>query len=136
MTSIIDKMKESLSLCPAIERTKLLIAMRCDVRNLQLPENSVDVVITDPPYGAATKEDKESLVNIWKSFLEISLRVLRNNGRLVFCVMEKERRGSPVIITPDKAIETAKSIAKALKLHPGMTGNYPLSSVLHAEGKG
>jgi len=55
----------------------------------------VDAIVTDPPYGYGTDSDRDVLLKLYESFIGQSFDLLRNRGRLVFCVLDKVRTGKP-----------------------------------------
>jgi len=66
-----------------------------DANNIEswLKRKSVDVVITDPPYGFNTDDDSETLARLYVNFLRGVLGALRDDGQLVICLPERSNIG-------------------------------------------
>ena len=60
----------------------LLVA---DARSLPLPDDHVDGIGTDPPYGISSPTYGEQLDQLYESFMSEAKRVLRPGGYLVVC---------------------------------------------------
>lgn len=56
-------------------------------------KDSIDVVITDPPYGFNTDDDAETLARLYVRFLRGAVRALKDNGQLVICLPERSNIG-------------------------------------------
>jgi len=64
-----------------------------DARYLKAHPESCDVIITDPPYGFNTREEIESLAELYSEMIEIMILALRPGGQLVFAVPEWSHTG-------------------------------------------
>lgn len=53
---------------------------------LHLPEESCDVIITDPPYGVNAMMGEVTLARLYSDVMNVMIRALRNDGQLVFAV--------------------------------------------------
>lgn len=53
----------------------------------------LDLIVTDPPYGFNTEEDKFELGNLYQKMVRAFLSSLRDNGQLVFAVPEWSHTG-------------------------------------------
>lgn len=52
----------------------------------ELPENSLDLILCDPPYGFNTTEDEVKLAKLYSSFLDNAIKSLRSSGQLIICL--------------------------------------------------
>lgn len=93
-------------------------SFRCVVsdarRMANIRSESVDAIITDPPYGYATDSEEKELVELYEAFLLEGFRVLRNFGRIVLCCLHKVKTGKPITsrIQTWGVLETIDRIAK------------------------
>jgi hypothetical protein len=55
-----------------------------DVR--KLPPRSVDVIVTDPPYGFNTDEKPEKLARLYSDFIPVLIAALSDYGQLIMCL--------------------------------------------------
>ncbi len=62
----------------------LPVIVASDALKLPIPDNSVDAIATDPPYGRAASTYGEKVKDIYKGFLKEAYRVLRRRRYLVF----------------------------------------------------
>lgn len=58
-----------------------------------LPVDSFDLVISDPPYGFNTTEDQAQLANLYAEFIRASLLSLKEGGHWILCVPETSYTG-------------------------------------------
>ncbi len=70
--------------------------MQTDASKLYINDNSVDVIVTDPPYGYGDDIDDAELVNLYINFINESFRILKPGGRIVMCVLDKVKTGKPI----------------------------------------
>ncbi|MCR8455094.1 MAG: methyltransferase domain-containing protein [Candidatus Korarchaeota archaeon] len=56
-----------------------------DARHLQLEDDSIDGIATDPPYGISSSTFGAVLIDLYRDFLLEAYRILRSNSRLVIC---------------------------------------------------
>ncbi|RMF05699.1 hypothetical protein D6764_04050 [Candidatus Woesearchaeota archaeon] len=61
-----------------------------------IPESSIDAIVTDPPYGFGTDANPQEIVNTYENFLRHAFRILKNGGGLSFCVLDKVKTGKEV----------------------------------------
>jgi hypothetical protein len=66
-----------------------------DITKAPLPvdDQSIDAVVTDPPYGYGDLLDRDELYQVYVAFFDQALRVLKSGGSLVFCALDKVRTG-------------------------------------------
>jgi hypothetical protein len=67
------------------------------------PSEEFDLIITDPPYGFNTIEDRESLAEVYSSFLRIAVRFLKDGGQLILALPDWSHTGRrlPAFILKD-----------------------------------
>jgi tRNA G10 N-methylase Trm11 len=61
--------------------------------NYGIIDNSIDAVISDPPYGYGEDLSQETIENIYINFFEKSFRWIKHGGHLVFCALDKVKTG-------------------------------------------
>jgi tRNA G10 N-methylase Trm11 len=73
----------------------------------QLPKDTYDVIITDPPYGFNTKEEDIKLIELYRKFIWRAVAALRDGGQLVICCPHYSYSGRhvPVFIQPEFVIQ-------------------------------
>jgi hypothetical protein len=65
-----------------------------DVKDL--PTNSYDVILADPPYGFNTKDSLEDLADLYSAMIRAMVKALRKNGQLVLCLPQISRTGRSI----------------------------------------
>lgn len=58
-----------------------------------LDENSLDALVTDPPYGYGEGLEKGQIRDIYANLFSKAFRWLKHGGHLVFCTLDKVRTG-------------------------------------------
>ncbi len=59
----------------------------------KIDENSVDVIICDPPYGFNTTESQALLAKLYSEFIEVSIRALKPGGHFIICLPAESYTG-------------------------------------------
>ena len=67
-----------------------------------LRENSIDILITDPPYGFNTKDNDNDLREVFRSFLIYAIRALKNQGQMVICLPDHSYVGKSLSLFSNK----------------------------------
>ena len=82
---------------------------------IPLEENSIDAIITDPPYGYGSLEDQKKIMVLYKKFFEEAYKVLKPCGRIVMCVLDKVRTGKEILpeVMTEGVVELANNVAKS-----------------------
>ncbi len=95
------------------------LVLSADATKLPISESSIDVIVTDPPYGYGTEMTEETLYEIYRGFFEQAFRVLKDEGRLVISILDKVRTGKPIGPKTRRpgVIKLISKIAKANKIH-------------------
>jgi hypothetical protein len=69
----------------------------CDaIDTLKSLANSVDIIVTDPPYGFNTIEAAESMVDTYQKFMHESLSALKDRGQLILCLPDESHNGQSI----------------------------------------
>ncbi len=80
-----------------------------------IEENSVDAVVTDPPYGYGEDLNKNQIAQIYKSLFNKAFRWLKSEGHLVFCCLDKVKTGrTEDLLFTEEIIQMANQIAKSM----------------------
>jgi hypothetical protein len=81
---------------------------------LPIKQNTIDAIITDPPYGYGSIEEQNEIQFLYRKFFEEAYRVLKPEGRIVICVLDKVRTGKDVVANVMTAgvIDLANTVAK------------------------
>lgn len=58
-----------------------------------IPDDSADAVITDPPYGYGEELLKQDIIDIYSAMLSKAFRWVKNHGSIVFCALDKVKTG-------------------------------------------
>lgn len=88
-----DQTIKSYRLGPERNQHSQFIVFKANARKFPLNDNSVDAIVTDPPYGYGDDIPAKDLKNLYRDFISESFRVLRNGGRLVMCMLDKVKTG-------------------------------------------
>ena len=84
---------------------------------LKTPALTYDVIITDPPYGINTTEDRYELAKLYSKFIEVLIKSLKNSGQIVICLPEEVRTGQVVPYFANKDIVSQYIRIAAKKLN-------------------
>ena len=76
------------SLAAEIKKSKIAI-FRSNINNLKLSKNSVNKIITNPPFGLRSGSHSENL-KIYKGFFKKAKSILAKNGTIVLITQEKK----------------------------------------------
>ncbi len=78
------------------------------------PKAKFDLIITDPPYGFNTDEDRGVLADVYSAFLRRAIRGLRDNGQLVLALPDWSHTGRrlPAFILKDFVTHQILAIAE------------------------
>ena len=105
------------------------LVLSANATKIPIRDSSIDVIVTDPPYGYATDTSEEDLYATYTSFFEQAFRVLKDEGRIVISVLDRVKTGKKIntrIRTPGFKKIISK-IAKEKKIH-FIIPDIPLSS--------
>ncbi|MGP8175235.1 MAG: hypothetical protein ACLP7O_11910 [Terracidiphilus sp.] len=74
-----------------------------DCRSWRPNNEEFDLIITDPPYGFNTIEEREALAEVYSSFLRMAVRALKDGGQLVLALPDWSHTGRrlPAFILKD-----------------------------------
>lgn len=64
----------------------------------------VDLIVTDPPYGFNTKEDKEKFSNLYIEFISAMVKAMNNGGQIIMCLPSISYSGKAVNVFAQKEI--------------------------------
>ncbi len=63
----------------------------------ELPPNSVDVIVTDPPYGFNTNEDPTELAKLYAEMIPTLVNALQEEGQLVLALPDWSHTGRQIL---------------------------------------
>jgi hypothetical protein len=63
---------------------------------LELTADSLDIIVTDPPYGFNTEQDASDLAELYSAMVRVFVSALRDGGQLVICCPERSYSGRPL----------------------------------------
>lgn len=81
-----------------------------------LPHSAYDVIVTDPPYGINTHEDRFELATLYCAMSEVLIQALKPDGQIVVCLPEEARTGQDVPFFAHREIFTQQVLIAARKL--------------------
>lgn len=88
------------------------------IRGIPLDSDTVDAIVTDPPYGYGSDLEDDGARQLYEKFFREAFRVLKPGGRIVMCVLDKVRTGknvSPDVMTQG-VVNLANDVAKDEKV--------------------
>ena len=90
------------------------LAVLADARELPVMDNSLDVVIADPPYGYGSGLTDAQVYEVYHDFLQRAFEALKDGGRLVVCMLDQVKSGKPVgeRVRSERIINLIDKIAK------------------------
>lgn len=65
---------------------------------------TVDLIITDPPYGFNTIEEKKSFSKLYIAFINAMVKALRNGGQIIMCLPARSHSGKTVNVFAQKEV--------------------------------
>ena len=84
----------------------------------EIEDNSLDAVVTDPPYGYGENLSEIKVKEIYSSLIKKSFKWLKPNGYLVFCALDKVKTGrTKGLLFTEDIIEILNDIAKKNKIN-------------------
>ncbi len=91
-----------------------------------IKDNSIDAVVTDPPYGYGEGLDEKMIRAIYTALFEKSFRWLKPLGVLVFCTLDKVKTGRKkgLLFTED-IIKIANLVARNNNVYFNLNYFYP-----------
>lgn len=116
------------------------IGVRLDATRLPIRDNSIDLIVTDPPYGyggSVSEADEKHLVDAYRVFFREFLRVLKDGGRLVLAVLDKIRTGKVINpqLTTGKLIYRLWDTARLMDIELEPVLQWKAMPVSHWEDK-
>lgn len=91
-----DHKYKSLRIGPYKNDSSKFRALKANARKFPFRDNYIDAIITDPPYGYGDDISFEELKKLYNDFISESFRVLKSEGRLVMCVLDKVKTGKRI----------------------------------------
>jgi hypothetical protein len=82
---------------------------------LELPPDSCEIIITDPPYGLNANYDPEELATLYHDVFDVMLLALKAEGQLVFAVPDWTHVGRQIPFFATKQFITQQILAAAEK---------------------
>lgn len=81
---------------------------------IPLEDNSIDAVVTDPPYGYGSSQEQDEISQLYKCFFKEAFRVVKSGGNITMCVLDKVRTGKEVRsdLMTEGVVSLANNIAK------------------------
>jgi tRNA G10 N-methylase Trm11 len=125
---------DAISINPLYLR-RLLDTLSTDVATVDCfewkPARMYDVIITDPPYGFNTSEDRIVLADLYGSFLRTAIGSLVDGGQLVIALPDWSHTGRqlPAFVLKDFVINQVLSIAEEFRREVIHTGTQVPRSV-------
>lgn len=91
-----------------------------------IEDNSIDAVVTDPPYGYGEGLHKSMIRKIYTALFEKSFKWLKPNGVIVFCTLDKVKTGrkKDLLFTED-IIDIANFVARKSNVCFNLNYFYP-----------
>lgn len=89
------------------------ILKNTDARDI--PENRFDVIVTDPPYGINTVEEREELAMLYRDMCEAWIKALKSDGQIIICLPEQMRTGQDFPFFTHKEIVIQQMLSAARK---------------------
>ncbi|MBR1702711.1 MAG: hypothetical protein IJ716_12220 [Lachnospiraceae bacterium] len=74
------------------------------LKGLQNEQKKVDLIITDPPYGFNTIEDKNSFAELYINFIEEMVKTINNGGQIIMCLPAWSYSGKTVNFFAQKEV--------------------------------
>jgi hypothetical protein len=82
-----------------------------DARDLK--EDSLDIIICDPPYGFNTNEDVQMLADLYSEFIMSSISALRRGGHLIIVLPAESYTGRQLPYCTNVGLFTSQVLAKS-----------------------
>ena len=98
-------------LSEAVLQAEVAIRDACD-----LEQDSMDVIICDPPYGFSTTEDREALATLYSRFFDAALLAFREHGHLIVCLPSESYTGRDLPYCTYSKLVSNQILAKADRL--------------------
>lgn len=80
-----------------------------------IPKNKFDLIVTDPPYGINTVEEREELAMLYRDMCEAWIEALKSDGQIIICLPEQMRTGQDFPFFTHKEIVIQQMLSAARK---------------------
>jgi len=95
----------------------------------ELKQNSIDVILCDPPYGFNTSEESSALAQLYSDFLDSAILSLRSGGHLIVVLPSESYTGRELPYCTKSGLLINQILVKARKL--GRNLYIPATGVPH-----
>ena len=83
---------------------------------LNLKEDSVDIILCDPPYGFNTIEEDNGLADLYSNFIYAAIKALKINGQLIMCLPAESFTGRDLPYCTNRNVVSRQILNTAHKL--------------------
>lgn len=111
----------------SLEKQLLREVKAIDARELK--QNSIDVILCDPPYGFNTSEESSLLAKLYSDFLDSAILSIRPRGHLIIVLPAESYTGRELPYCTKSGLLINQILVKARKL--GRTLYLPVTGVPH-----
>lgn len=88
-----------------------------DISAYEIPDDTIDAVITDPPYGYGEVMTLKQLQDIYMGLFEKAFRWLKSGGYLVLCALDKVKTGrTKGLLFTEDVVKMANRVAKGRRI--------------------
>lgn len=100
-----------------IETSTFRIKQEIDVLEFlkQFEDDKVDIIITDPPYGFNTEEEKAQFSKLYIEFIDAMVKTMNNGGQIIMCLPSISYSGKAVNVFAQKEIVSRQFMIAAQK---------------------
>lgn len=98
-------------------------------------ESKVDLIITDPPYGFNTPEEKPIFSKLYIKFINAMVRTMDNGGQIIMCLPSVSYSGKTVNVFAQKEIVSRQFMIAAQENNMFIAeneGNFPKPSEIYS----
>lgn len=79
----------------------------------RLGEDSFDIIVADPPYGFNTEDAPQDLAELYRDFIRVLVRAIRDRGHLVLCLPARSHTGRRLPVCTRRDLVTLQVLSEA-----------------------